>query len=330
MKRVVLFVLLSLVATMAMASGTDPILTSDAVFYTIAADTEARTLVLTARFNGVRHAEVVPATLDGEVESDGRIAYDRVTQTLYVVWRRGESSTELMFASLSAAGEWSEPTVLSRAHGYKHSDLQVVLTRGVSAQNESVTFLHAIWWKESEAELIGEYALAALRGQSVLSTSEADLLTLSGIRSALDSGALSEDGIAPKPELVPTYPPLAIATATAKDSVDVVFGARDKKTFTRIVIQPRQPKADARAWIPVGKSATRVPYAKVHNAMNGSGQVETYIGGSKVVVYAAKTQFRYATFENGIWSTVRSIALDEAITPSEIAREVRRNAEEQQ
>lgn len=329
MKRALLFVILAtMLAATALGSASRPVLTSDGVLYTLAADPDARTLVLTARFNDSRHSEVVPATLDGEVESDGQLAYDRVTQTLYVVWRRGESSTEVVLSALNSFGQWSEPTVLSRVPGYKHSDLQIALTRSVSAQNEPVTFLQAIWWKESHAELDAEYGLAVLDGSKVLSTSVGDLLQLTGIRSALDSGIAGVDGPSPKPEPVPTYPPLAISPV--KDGADVVFGSRDKKTLTRVTILPRQPKADARLWIPGGKSGTRVPYTKVHNALNGNGQAATYITGGKVVVYAAKTQFRYTTLENGVWATVRSIALDEAITPSEIANELRQSVEEQQ
>jgi hypothetical protein len=328
MKRVFalcLMMVLTLAAT-AMASGTEPVLTSDGVLYTVAADEAQRSLVVTARYNTTKQSLVVPGTVDGVLDTDGRLLYDRYTETLYVVWRRGENSSEVVFQSLNERGEWSPLTTLGSTPGYRQSGLRVALTRTISAQNEPVTVLNAIWWKESTSVLIGEYAMAAVSGATVHSTAVADLEQLTGIRSMLDTGATSEDGLTPRPELVPTYPPFAISAS--KDAVDVVFGAKDKKTVTRIRVEPRQPRPDARLWIPVGKNATRSPYTRVHNAI--TGQVETHISGDSVVIYAAAAQFRYAMIERGIWSPVRAIALDSTITPAEIVSQIRRNLEEQQ
>lgn len=328
MKRVLLLCViltLALVATATAASKMEPVLTADGVFYTVAPDEAEGTLVITARYSAAKQSVVVPGTIDNVVDADGRLAYDRVTKTLFVVWRRGESSTDIVFQSLSEDGQWSLPTVLASAPGFKQSDLRVVLTRTVSLQNEAVTLLHAIWWKEAPSQLIAEYGLAALKGATVLSTISADLEQLSGIRSALDTGATADDGIPTRRELVPTYPPFAIAPAT--NAVDVVYGSKDKKNVTRIRLEPRQ-KPDARLWIPGGKGATRSPYTRIHNAI--TGQVETYISGERVVVYAANSQFRYAVNDRGAWTPVRAIALDATITPGEIAAQLREMVEEQQ
>jgi hypothetical protein len=272
-----------------------------------------------------RESVVVPATIGPEVDTDGRLAYDRISRTLYVVWRRGTESTEIVFAALAENGEWSAPKVLATAPGYKHADLKVLLTRGVTQQNEPVTFLHALWWKESQVELIAEYALAALDGSTVLSTSVSDLASLSGLRSALDA-TFSDDGIQPRVELEPTYPPLAMAAA--KEGIDVVFGSKDKKSFTRLTVIPRQVQAQARLFIPGGKGPVRVPYTRIHNSI--VGQVTTDILGGRVIVYATASDFRYATFENGTWSTVRSLRPDAAITAERLAIELRRHVEDRQ
>lgn len=329
MKRALLLslILVLTLAATAMASGREPILTSDGVFYTVATDEAQRTLVITARYSTRKESVVVPGTIDNIVDSDGRIAYDRVTQTLYVVWRRGESSTDVVFQSLNRDGQWSARTVLASAPGYKHADLKVTLTRTVSLQNEPLGLLHAVWWKESPAELIAEYGLAAVNGQTVYSTAVAELEQLAGIRSILDTGITNEDGSPVKPELVPTYPPLAMA-GTKGGAVDVVFGAKDKKTVTRVTVEPRQPKPDVRILIPGGKGGSRTPYVKVHNAMQG--QVETTISNGRVVVYSATSQFRYATLDNGTWTPVRAIALDSAVTPEQIAAQLILTAAEQQ
>jgi len=325
MKRFLLAVAILMLASTAMASGSDPVLTSDGVLYTVATNEAENSLVVTARYNTVRESEVVPGTEDAVVDADAHLAYDRMTQTLFVVWRRGESSTDVVFQALDRNGQWSARTVLASAPGFTHSDLRVLLTRTTSLQNETITLLHAIWWKEASGQLSAEYGLAAIKGTTVYSTHVADLLQLANIRSALDS-ASSDDGVTVRPELVPTYPPLAIAAAT--DGVDVVFGEKDRKAVTRVTIQPRQIGADARLYIPGGKGATRAPYVKVHNAMNG--QVETYISGGRVVFYSSAAQFRYTTLENGSWTAVRSIPLDGVITPEQIANELRRTAQEQQ
>ena len=327
MKRLLLLctILTLALAATAMASKVEPILTSDGVLYTIAADEAEGTLVVTARYNASKQSVVVPGTIDNVVDAEGRLAYDRGTDTLFVVWRRGESSTDVMFQALTSDGQWSAPTVLASAPGAKHSDLRVALTQTISLQNERITLLHAIWWKESPSMLIAEYGFAALTGATVHSTYVADLEQLTGIRSALDTGATNEDGLTTRPELAPTYPPLAIAPT--KDAVDVVFGAKDKKSLTRIRIEPRQPKPDARIFIPVGKGGARAPYTRIHNGI--TGQVETQISGERVLVYAASSQFRYAHLENGAWSPVRAIALDPTINPAEIVALLERNLAEQ-
>lgn len=327
MKRLLLLcVTLTLAVAATAMAKVEPILTSDGVLYTVAADGEEGTLVVTARYNTSKQSVVVPGTIDDVVDADGRLAYDRLTETLFVVWRRGESSTDVVFQALTSDGQWSVPTVLAGAPGFKQSDLRVALTQTISLQNERITLLHAIWWKESPSMLIGEYGLAAISGTTVLSTHVADLEQLTGLRSALDSGATTEDGGMMRPELVPTYPPLAISPT--KDAVDVVFGAKDKKSVTRIRIEPRQPKPDARIFIPVGKNGSRAPYTKIHNAI--VGQVETQIRGDRVLVYAATSQFRYAQFEKGAWSPVRAIVLDPTITPADIVALLERNLAEQQ
>lgn len=325
MKRVLLFVILVLtLAVTASASAPAPVLTSDGVLYTVAGEPDG-TIVVTARYDKSRQTMVVPGTIDGIVDADPQLAYDRLNQTLFVVWRRGASSSDVVFQALSETGDWSLPTVLGNAPGALHRDLHVLLTRTKSLQGENVTLLHAIWWKESAYDLAAEYGLAALSRTNVLSTYVADLQQLAGIRSALETGASNQDGLdAP---VDPSLPPLAFTATT--DGIDVVFGAKDKKSLTRVIVTPGQPRADARLWIPGGKGATRVPFTKVNSAL--AGPVETYIASGRVVVYSANTHFRYATLQNGEWTQVRSIPLDAAITPAEIANELRKTvAEEEQ
>lgn len=319
MKRALLLSLV--VVLLAFGAGaSEPVLTGNGDLFTIAADGD--TLVVTRRHDMQRQEMVVPATAGAAIDTDGRIAYDRATETLYVVWRRvAAGSDEIVFSTLDASGKWSDAAVIARGTGYKHADLRISLTRSAS---QPLAFLHAVWWKEAQTDLVAQYGIVAIEGTSVVSTNVADLLDVANIRSALDPSANNADGGAVKPEPVPTYPPLGIEPAG--ENVDVVFGSADKKSFTRVNIQPRL-RPEARLYVPGGRNGTRVPYTKIHNAMVGEGQVQTHISGNRVAVYTAASNFRYALFENGAWSAVRSIPVGDGLTADEIAAELLRSVE---
>lgn len=314
MKRALLFTL-SILTLAVSAVASEPVLTPDGVLFTVAA--EGNTLVVTRRENMERTAIVVPATRGSELETDGRLAYDRSSRTLFVAWRRvvNSNNSEIVFSTMNDAGQWSEASVISRAYGYAHAGLQLGVTRGASDDGQPTTFVNAIWWKESPAELIAEYGLVAIDASGVVSTAVADLNDVAGLRSALSDGVNA-------PETTKTYPPLALAVQ--KDWIDVVFGSRDKASFTRIGVQPTLVKGNARIWKPLGRgTGARVPYTRINAALGG--QAETHISGDRVVVFTADAKFRYAVFENGVWSSVRSIPLDATMTAREVAAELRRS-----
>src|SRR5690349_13064560 len=216
--RILIVAVLTLLAGSLFASDVDSVLTSDSTLWSVtpSVDGQSTRLELTRRNGDQRSTIVVPTTDDDATESDARLAWDRRSNTLFVVWERAASDVnETKLVAMSADGTWSEPLVIA-ADGEKRAGLQLVMTsRRDQAKAESVaidtTFLHIAWWNLAADAARVEYALLAFDGGTLLCS---DVSTL--------NAAEHETSFAREDVGEAAHPPLAMVRSG--EGVEIVFG----------------------------------------------------------------------------------------------------------
>jgi hypothetical protein len=319
MKRLLSIVLLLCVAP-AMFAATSA-LTSKGALYTIDPKPAENVVSLIRRSGEVKETIVVPATEDaGVLDYRAQLEYDRVTDKLYVIWvRKTERLASVMVSSLDSEGAWSNPVVLATASPLAvRGDIRTALTRAASGETKA-TVIHVASWVRDGDLLIGEYVLAAFDRNGNFSTSVNDLEAMASLGLASqEAGDINATAV---------FPPLAIAAAN--DGIDVVFGRERGTTITRMHITPRL-EPNARIWKPVGKTGGGVmPPSKIAANSANTKPVKAFFSRDRIVLYTDDQAFRFVIFENGQWSPVRTLTLDENLTGDALINELRRVIEEE-
>jgi len=318
MKRLLPIVLLLLAAPATFAATSA--LTAKGTFYSIDANAKGNVVSLIRRSGETKETLVVPATADEAVDARAQIEYDSAAGRLYVIWMRGtDESASLVVSSLDAEDRWSDPIVLTNASALSvRGDLRTALTR-VMIDEKRVTLLHVASWLREGGVLTGEYVLAAFDDGRHVSTSVTDLEKLANINVLSQDEEFDTDA-----GTAALFPPLAMAAV--KDGVDVVFGREHGTTVTRLHITPRL-EPDARIWKPVGRTGGPIPPSRL-SAMSAS-PVQAFFSRDRLVLYTADKAFRFVIFENGAWTPVRSLMLDESLTGDAVLNEIRRTLDEE-
>ena len=327
----------TLLAGSALAAKVDTVLTQGSTLYSIETSAERTALELTRRNGDTRETVLVPTTSDDASEPHARLAYDSLSNTIYVLWHRADdSSDEIRLASMNADGEWSEPLLVASGADARRAGLQLLLSRpkapveteledGDDAAVEgepkeaapAVTLLHAAWWSLGR-ESVAEYALIAFEGDEHASTTVESLDALANNRGNEGASHEAED----TGEAI--HPPLAMSRI--EDGVDVVFGRERSTALTRVKIEPRRVAGNARMWKPVGRGSRDTGPARL--VTSNSDPVQAFIANERVVLYTPDARFRFMVFENDRWTPIRMIELDEKLTSDQMLEQLRRTVEE--
>ena len=299
------------------AYGTGSALTPDGSRYSVEPSAEAPHLLLERVAGDVRDRVVVPSTDDEAIEAEPHVAYDAITGALYVFWtRRAEGIDELRFAIRAADGTWSAPrTVTSGPERILGS--QVVVTHSVE-ENASASLIHVAWWKVGQPSEPW-YAVVAIEQDFEPATSFANLVDLAAL--SVDTEAAAE----PEDTGAAVHPPLAMIRNG--QGVDVVFGAVDQTAVTSLTIEPRRIAGDARIFVPVGLTGRKTPRALIVSF--GEQPVQAMISrNGRIVLYTPGEHFRYVVLDNGEWTPVRSLKVDEKMTLDHVLKDLQRTVEE--
>jgi len=316
MRRLLSIVLLLCVAPATFAATSA--LTAKGALYTIDPSPAENVVSLIRRSGEVKETIVVPASADNDVlDHRAQLEYDRTTDRLYVIWLRNTTRwASIVISSLDAEGNWSDPIVLASASPLAtRGDLRTSLTRAIAGETKT-TIIHVASWVRDAGVLTGEYVLAAFERNGSFSTSVNDLNTLANVSITAQEQAGDIEANA-------LFPPLAMAAAN--DGVDVVFGREQGTTITRLHITPRL-EPNARIWKPVGKTGSSMPPSKL--AATSASPVKAFFSRDRIVLYTADQEFRFVIFENGEWSPVLTLTLDENLTGDALIDEIRRAIEE--
>lgn len=312
---------LLLAASFVSAGPVESVLTSDSTLWTASAAVDAPRLELTKRNGELREVLVVPGTDDDASDSEARLAWDRRSNTLFVMWNRAAAGAdEIRLVALRADGSWSDTFVIA-SDGSRRAGLQLVMTalREEPVEEGAIatetTFLHAAWWRIEGDAMVPEYALVAFERDAHVSTDVGPLVAAEelGVSEPEDTGAA-------------IHPPLTMARSG--EGVEVIYGEPKSTAVTRVKLDPRRVESNARMWRPGrSKGAERTPSARLISA--DSDPVQAFTSKGRIVLYTPDAQFRFVVFENGQWSPTRMIQLDENLSSDLLLRELRRTVDEQ-
>jgi hypothetical protein len=271
-----------------------------------------RHLVMTAQNGEDKQQTIVPESLTAGFRCAPALTYDAETDTVFVFFLRMPNlmSSELLFASYRD-GRWTAPISIDNQSFRLRSNLHISVRRRVSqpqADGTSVDVpalvVHTVWWEQSGAGEEARYALVAFEKGAVSNIELHDLRELAPQAAAVsvDPGFNTE---------ILRYP--AILDNGTANSIDVFFGDVRTNTFTRTTLKPI---AQGKIHIPIGnRGGAPIGPPRAFSA-NWSGSISAISGGSgKLLLYAASDDsVRYIVYENGEWSAVRTLAVNEKLS----------------
>jgi hypothetical protein len=316
-----LLVALLLVASFASAQETVyRVLRADGTVYSIDASKATGQLEVKRRRGEIRDTLLVPSTDDEAVESDARLVLDSATGSVFVVWHSSaEDLDEIRLAVLDSNDEWSKVHLVASSDRVRRAGLQVILTHArVEGDESDTTLLHAAWWSIG-TEMTPEYALVAFESNLHLST-EVDNLRTFTKDVTVASLAIVEDEDTGEV----AHPPLAMNAAGK--FIDILHGDVRTTTVTRVRVEPTRVSSEARIWRPSGKALQHTPPARLTSL--GATPVQAFLNGDRFVLYTPDVKFRYSVYDDGVWTPIRTIELDENLTSQHVLEQLRRSVEE--
>jgi len=299
------------------AFGTSSMLTPAGVRYAIVSDPDVAQVQIARAEGSARAILVAPSTQDAGRESQAQLAFDAATDTLYVAWvRENAGNAEIRFASLSSGGQWSTPSMVAAGSG-AYRNLQFVITHA-EGDDSIATLVHLAWWSVNGGLRDPEYAMFAFENGRRVSADVANLIDLAGLDKAVKTSDFEY-------EVDVAYPPMAMARGD--EGVEVAFGSVDSTFLTRLQIVPRKIGGDVRIWKPLGRSASRTQRV---GAMLASGSaVNGLIIDGRLALYSADEDFRFVVLRNdGQWSELHSVHIDEDNTIDDLVRDLRHTVRE--
>ena len=318
MKHRTIAVLFTLALLALPAMGAGSVLTPDGIRYAIEATPDGPQIEITRAEGDARARLVVPSTEDAAPEKQAQLAFDSMTDTLYVVWTRdgGAAGAEIRYAALNAAGHWSAPRNVAAGSGM-YRGVQLALTRseygGVTA-----TLMHVAWWSINGPVLDPEYAMFAFEKGSDVTVSVGNLKEMADVGDGVTASEFEDVGEA-------IHPPLTMERNG--ESVDVAFGSVDSTAITRLSILPRKIGGNVRIWKPVGRSGTMTPRSQL--VSSDTTPVQAILKNGMVALYTLGADFNFVVLKkNNTWTTIRSVHVDEDNTSSDLVHDLRAAMEE--
>jgi hypothetical protein len=278
-------------------------------------------LQLTIQSGSETQHMLVPESLTAGFHSDGTLAYDASSKTLFVLWTHMPNgmSSELLFASYRE-GKW-QPAVSIDYRAYSaRANLRLGITRRVSQLQKDGTYadapaliLHALWWDSNGQGDEARYAMLPIDNGS-LSHDSVELHSLEEFVgddetvNAVDAKFNSE---------ILRHP--AIVSSPMQNSVDVIFGDTNKNSLHKITLHPI---ADVRIHVPGSIGGGAPGGGKPLNLIAPAGFTADWKGPITVIergdrfVFANATDkaLNYLTYSDGTWSDAKSIALNSKLS----------------
>ncbi|HVR41681.1 MAG TPA: hypothetical protein VMU84_21470 [Thermoanaerobaculia bacterium] len=335
MKKALLVVLFALLPFAAFAQqGGEVLLTPSGTLFTLESErasdhpdvstASSKYFVLTVRDAESVTRTIVPGSTTKGVHTDGALAYDPVSKTLFVFWNHmtGPRESNLVFASRSEAGQWTSTKPFADT-SVSRSGLRVAITQKSAYKDDEGAdrsipeiVVHLAWWEDRGvgAEL-ARYAMVTVFQGFVQDIKIHDLSEFIEKRDVDAEGEIFPDEILRHP---------AIFESPSHDSIDVLFGEPAENKFHRVTIKPFIPALDSRVRIPLGVRDRAIPTPTLQaDAKATLGAIG--VAGDRVALYVRDEKaVRYVAYRSNEWSEARSIPLDATVT-TDVALEAIRN-----
>jgi hypothetical protein len=334
MKRLLTALAISFVAAGAFAqiADRDVLVTPEGTVYTLEQQTPSESsgvaannvLQLSIQNGSETQRLIVPDSLAAGFHSDGALAYETSSKTLFLIWTHMPNgmSSELLLASYRD-GKWQRAISIDSQAYENHLNLRLGITRRVSQLQKDGTYadapaliLHALWWDSNAHGEEAKYAMLPIESGAVSPASVE-------IHSLEEFVGADENVNAVDPNFnaeILRHP--AIVSSPMQNSVDVVFGDTQKNTIHKVTLHPI---AEHRIHIPVGiGGGTGGPKALNVTApasftADWHGPITVMERGDRLVFANASVKaLNYLTYSDGAWTEVKAIALSSKL-PAEAA-----------
>ncbi|MEA2327698.1 MAG: hypothetical protein QOE68_2657 [Thermoanaerobaculia bacterium] len=335
MKRFVIALAISLLSASAFAqvADRDMLVTPEGTVYTVeqrtpsessgVAATSILELSIQSGSSEAQHV-LVPESLSRGFHSDGTLAYDASSRTLFVLWTHMPNGgcSELLLASYRE-GKWQPAVSIDFRGNSSRANLRLGITRRVSQLQKDGTYadapaliLHALWWDSNGRGEEARYAMLPIEN-GALSQDSVEFHSLEEfVGNDENDETINTVDAKFNPEIL-HHP--AIVSSPMQSSVDVVFGDPDKKSIHKVTLHPI---AEHRIHIPVGiggggKGGVKPlsVTAPANFTADWRGPI-TVIERGDTLVFANATDkaLNYLTYSDGAWTEVKSIALSSKLT----------------
>ena len=265
----------------------------------------------------------VPASVNGGNNWSPELAYDEASATLFVFWLRSQNSVlgtnELLFCSFQN-GKWNAATSVDDVPYHFRYNLRVGMTRSVQSTDDNGNpkqvaglTVHAAWWDDSATGEAARYAMLSVEKGVVTDVYRRDLADF------VNNAYIRHFDIDDKSKELLRHP--VVFESPDHDTVDVVFGDMQSNVIHRLTLKP---VLQTRVRIPIGVRGTSYPTPK-HNITS-----DAHLGGIStstdrlVYYYVLNGAVRYLTFEDGKWSTEKSIAITSEVSAESAVSALRR------
>jgi hypothetical protein len=331
MKRLLIaFALVLLPAALfAQVADRDMLLTQEGTLYTIESQANDGSmpadvnqfLRLTIQRGNEMTSTVVPESLTAGFHWRPALAFDSESKTLFVFWLKMPNgmSSELLLTSY-ANGKWQKAVSIDNQPYHLRYNLRIGITRRVaqlqrdgSLSDIPALLVHAVWWEESGAGETARYALLTIDKGTVTDVELHDLTEFAAVGDSIYNAPANFN-----PEIL-KHP--AIIEGPTANAVDVIFGDTNTNTVNRVTLRPI---ADSRIHIPVGRKpgegGGRIP-APLSFEANWSGRISTIVGrDGKLLFYnTTRETVSYIVYSNGVWSSIRSLPINDRLSPDAAA-----------
>jgi hypothetical protein len=265
---------------------------------------------------------LVPESLSAGFHSDGTLAYDASSKTLFVLWTHMPNgmSSELLLASYRE-GKW-QPAVSIDYRAYSaRANLRLGITRRVSQLQKDGTYadtsaviLHALWWDSNGAGEDARYAMLPIENGSL----SQDSVEIHSLEEFVGSEEAFNTVDAKFNAEILRHP--AIVSSPQQNSVEMIFGDTKKNSLHSVTLHPI---ADMRIHIPIGvhgggpggggKPLNLI--APGNFTADWKGPITVIERGDRLIfVNTNEKRLSYITYTDGAWTDVRSIALSSKLS----------------
>jgi hypothetical protein len=338
-KRLLLILTLAAMPLLAFgqAPDRDVLLTSDGTLYTaesvFATDatvgSSTRIVTLTMQQGGESKTVSVPGSLSGGLHTSPALAYDSVSDTLFIFWEQAinnRQNTKLLLSSYRG-GKFGETAELDAADWRLRHNLRIGVTRKAEDRDgkgnvvaASQLNVHAVWWEESGSAEWARTAMITIENGRVAA------IHVNDMRDFVDERYLPRYSVDGSFDPEALRHPQVIESA-GHDTIDIVFGSMMTNGLERLTLKP---VLDSRVRITIGIRHLPPPSFRGNTIISAPviSQVTAIASDHDherlAFYFTTENRISYTMLKDGKWTPVRALAVDEHVSADAAVNAIRK------